>query len=686
MRLFAILLLLSAACRGQSCAPSPPVQPADSINGALGDSDCRLSDGSLFTTYSLTLPVQGRLQLNVASGDFAATAVLRDSAGRRIEGAQSIDKTIERGEYTVVVNAQNSGQLGKFTLNTSFTPEPNTLCRSVTRIGFNESRPGRLADSSCRLPDNTPYDGYLLNTFGSGTLDITLESTDFTGLVILRGDDGKALASDPASISESVLENSAYTIVVAGGALDSRGAYKLTVKFTPADDEICRPQKTLLTSEDLAGSVTADSCQFGQNQRFQYYELTVTDPGEGDFRVVPGAELPTTVDLLDASGRLVAEDSQAGGANRPALRTQLAPGSYYVLVSAAQPVDYTLQFRFSPGLPASCPSLQLQKGTQTGSFDGASTCHSASAMQDTYRLTLDTPNNVDVVITSGGFLVLADAKDNVLTQNSGEIIADLKPGTYSLIAQSAAPGSYAINTQLTGRNLVCPSPSRVSLTPGSFGGFSAFLGQSNCRGADGQYLDIYEFTTPSAGMVGLFMTSQQLDSYLYLTDTQGNVLRRDDDSFGYPDAMILQFLPAGTYRINATASGGQQSGQYSIYVGFSSGDRSPGCLPVSDLGPGTLQRTIGVGACQYIDDSFADFFRRPVAASTSLDITMSLSGTNGADAALDLLDAKGNLVDSVDNSATGGAAHLTTPVDPGTYFVVARSFQGLSSTYTLVSK
>src|SRR5205085_5864564 len=195
-----------------------------------------------------------------------------------------------------------------------------------------------------------------------------------------------------------------------------------------------------------------------------------------------------------------------------------------------------------------------------------------------------------------GSLVLSDAKDNVLTQSTGSILADLKAGDYTLNAQSTAPGAYAVNTQLTGRNLTCPAPVRLPVSAGGFNGGNAALGSGTCRGADGQPLDMYEFTTSSAGMVGVFMTSQQLDSYLYLTDTQGAVLRRDDDSFGYPDAMILQWLPAGTYRINATASGGQQTGQYTIYLGFASGDRPPGCLPVGDLNPGSFQKTFAVSS------------------------------------------------------------------------------------------
>jgi len=67
-------------------------------------------------------------------------------------------------------------------------------------------------------------------------------------------------------------------------------------------------------------------------------------------------------------------------------------------------------------------------------------------------------------------------------------------------------------------------------------------------------------------MTGIFMTSTEVDSYLTLTDAQGTILRRDDNSYGAPDAMILQWLPAGTYRINASASSGSQRGRYRVDV------------------------------------------------------------------------------------------------------------------------
>jgi len=667
------------------CAPALPVRPNSSISGSLGGANCRLSDGTAFVEYPLTLATFGHLQLNAASDDFPATVILRDSVGRKLESGASIDRTIERGDYTVVVNTQSPEQSGKFTLNSTFQPEPNTLCRDSSAVGLNQSIAGRLVDASCLLPDNTPYDEYQVSTLGAGKLEIALVSTDFSGQLILRDAAGRLIVSDGASISLGATANTSYHIVAAGASPDARGDYKLSLKFTPGDGETCRPKKTLLTSEDVTGTVAGDSCAYNVDQGtlyYNYYDLTVTDAGVAELSVTPGSEISTRLDILDSAGRLVAGDIQSGGLNRPALRLELPPGTYSVLVTAGQQVDYTLHFALNPGSPATCTTFSLRSGVQSGSFDATSSCRTSSALQDVYRFTLATPNTIDVQIASNvlsGYLILADSKDNILVQNSGEVLADLKAGTYTLRAQSAAPGAYAINTLLKGQNLTCPGPVKI---PSNTSG-TAFLGGNNCRGADGQYIDTYEFTNSFSGQVGVFMQSQSFDSYLELTDTAGTVLRRDDNSFGNGDAVILQFLPAGTYRINASASGGLQSGQYALYLFSNSGNRAPGCLPVADLTPGTLQRKLDITACQYYDGRFADVFRLSVPSATSLDVTMTFAQL--LDAGLELLDQKGNLVDVVDNSASGSSAHLTTQVAAGTYYVVAKSY-AITSSYTLTVK
>ena len=689
VRLLAVLIVLSATCFGQTCAPLSLLRPVDAVTGSLGDANCRLSDGSVYAEYSLTLPTFGQLQLDAASDGFAVSLLLRDSLGRKVEEGSAIRKTIERGEYTVVVSGQGPGQGGKFTLSSAFQPEPNTICRSITKIGPNQLVDGHLLDSSCRLPNNTPYDGYQVNFLGSGTLEVTLDATAFAGQVTLRGDDGRWLASDPKTFSLTVLGDSTYTVIAAGGDSAARGDYRLTLKFTPADDETCRPLKTLLTSEDVSGRIVDDSCSFGAQIRFNYYTLDVKDAGLVELRLVPGSNIATTLELIDSAGRTVAQDVQSGGVYKPIIRQQLSPGVYSVLVDATSRVDYTLQYRFSPGLPTTCPSLELRSGTQNGSFDGASSCRAVIGMQDVYRFSTNSAGRVDVLVGSNSFdasLTLRDGKDNVIVLGADQVVADLPAGTYSLAVASFAPGTYALDYIFTAQTPgACPAPVKVPLNVVRF---RNFLSAGNCRGADGQPVDYYEITTPSEGFLSIFMTSAAVDSYLTLADSQGTILRRDDDSLfvGYADAMIAGWFPAGTYLIASSASGGLQGGQYQVDLRFTEGGRPPGCLPLGDLPSGTTQSSLTFTSCQYVDDTFANIYRLPLSAETKLDITLTSAAF---DSYLLLLDEKGNMIDADDNSGGGFSARLASTIEAGTYYVVLKSFAGNGyavGNYTLAVK
>jgi len=332
LRVLASVVLLSAIGLSQTCVPVATLRPVDSVTGSLGDGDCRLSDGSAFAVYILTLPTFGQLQLNATSNDFPVSLILRDASGRMLAGGSGVQQTVERGEYMLIVNAQSPGQLGDFSLTSMFTPEPNTLCREITRIGPTQSVSGHLVDTSCRLLNNAAYDGYLVSILGSGTLNVTLTSPNFSGLVIVRADDGTALASDPLSISIPVDGDTDYTILAAGADPSARGDYQLALTFMPAADETCRSQGTLTGSQDIRGTIGDTSCRFGTNLLYQYYKMTLAGPGLADLRVQPSGNVITLLAILDQNGRLVSQDLESGGLEKPILRQQLQPGDYTVLV------------------------------------------------------------------------------------------------------------------------------------------------------------------------------------------------------------------------------------------------------------------------------------------------------------------------------------------------------------------
>ena len=679
LRVLASLLFLSAIAWPQVCVPIASIRPVDSITGSLDGSDCRLSDGSVFDLYVLTLPTFGQLQLNASSTDFSVNAILRDSDGRMVANGTSIAQTLERGEYTLLINAQSPGQFGGYSVTSAFTPEPNTLCRGLTRIGPTSTVSGHLVSTSCQQLNNLPFDSYLVSMLGSGMLTVALSSPNFSGTVTVRDSNGQVVGSDPLSASAQVNGDSDYTIVVAGSDPGAQGDYQISATFTPAGAETCRSQGPLASPQTVKGTIGDGSCAFGTSLLYSYYDLPVSSDGLADLRVVPSTDTDMLVAIIDQNGRLVSQDLESGGLERPILRQQLPAGQYQALViSQTQGGQFALQYTFYPGPPATCPALNLTPGApQSGTLAGASSCRNQDSMQDTYTFTTSSAGAVDITLSSNDFdgsLLLMDGKNNNLTQSdaSGDqnahVVANLPAGSYSVAILSGDPGNYTVSYGFTPHNpAACSTPRNLSLNSG----FIADLGSGTCAGQDGQPVDWYQFTTASDGTVALFMTSTNVDAYLTLTDGQGNVLRRDDNSYGGTDSMIVQWLPAGTYTFGASASGGSQTGQYQVNILNADGPRPPGCLPLSNLRTGTIQGSLYITSCQYSDDTFADVYTVQVLNAGNLNIEMD---SDSLDSYLALMDSNGNVVDFDDDSAGGNNALLTTAVYVGTYYLVAKSY------------
>ncbi|MGH9660139.1 MAG: hypothetical protein ACRD96_16440, partial [Bryobacteraceae bacterium] len=199
MRLFALSLAASLAW-GSNCVPAGYLGPNASVDGALSEIHCRLADGAFFSEHILHLPTHGRLSLDASSDDFAVTLLVRDSFGRLIDEGAAIRRAVERGEYSVLATSTKPATSGRFRIRSAFTPEPNTLCRTVTPLGPNRSTTGRLDEKSCQLPGGAPHDAYLVTIFGPGTLDIALEAPDLPVEAFLRNAEGRSLGSGSVAV------------------------------------------------------------------------------------------------------------------------------------------------------------------------------------------------------------------------------------------------------------------------------------------------------------------------------------------------------------------------------------------------------------------------------------------------------------------------------------------------------
>lgn len=681
----AVLWLLAAApALAQMCPPSRML-PAGAVSGTLDQSSCQLSDATAYAAYRLDLPVRGRLSLALSTAsDFIL--ILRDSTGAQIATGLAVQRPVEAGSYTVLVDARVPGQAGQYQIKAAFIAEPGMLCSAFPSLGLSQTAAGTLGASGCTAPGGSPYEAYWLTTYGAGTLTVTAASSDFTPVVTIRDASGSPIASGQNSASAQVDDGSQYQIVV--GTADTTGSYQLTTAFQPAAYETCLPAGNLTASGSTSASINANSCfaalpGSGDLFFYDYYTLTVGAAGVADI-AVSSSDFTPSLYLYDAGGNLLTSDTGGGASTSSVtaseIRVQLAPGNYTVqLVSSlASGGNYKLAYQFNPGAPQPCGTAALNPTGSTAGNLSAASCRTALGLADLYSVVLPAAGTLQITInannTLSSALAIRDAKDNLIVFNQDfegvgmtQLSANLPAGSYTVLAAAASgAGGYQLASHFSaGSAPPCAGPQSLALN----GGYVQNLGWSGCIGADGQPVDYFTFTLPADSTVAAFMISSDLDGALTLTDSSGNPLRTDTDSYGYNDPMIVQWLPAGTYQLAARAGTASSGGLYQVDLRTAAGPRPPFCSPVGSLAAGgSASGAIGFASCQYYG-TFADLYQVQLASDATIDLRLN---STDFDAYLILLDAEGNLAAQDDDSGGGTNSRIQTMLPAGTYYIVAK--------------
>jgi hypothetical protein len=146
IKLLAAFLLSLSVLSGQNCVPGSML-PAGQTNGALSASSCVLADGSAYDIYRLVLPVRGQIQLSLTTPPAGVGLILRNISGTALAQGATVQRSIEAGVYTVLVNAQPGSALGAYALQSSFTPETGMLCAGFPAVGLNQTVSGVLGAS-----------------------------------------------------------------------------------------------------------------------------------------------------------------------------------------------------------------------------------------------------------------------------------------------------------------------------------------------------------------------------------------------------------------------------------------------------------------------------------------------------------------------------------------------------------
>jgi hypothetical protein len=301
---------------------------------------------------------------------------------------------------------------------------------------------------------------------------------------------------------------------------------------------------------------------------------------------------------------------------------------------------------------------------------------------------------VDLDIGSGAFdtiLAIRDSKDNLIVRDDevdglgvAHITADLPAGVYTVAGAAASgAGNYQLAAKFTAHDIPdCTFAQSLDLN----GGFIQRLGPRSCIGANGQPVDYYTFTLAEDALVLAVMTSSEVDGYLTLYDARGNLVRNDDNTYGSGDPLIVQYLPAGTYKLAARDASATVGGLYQVDLRTVTGPRPPFCTPKSTVTAGaTVTGVITYTGCQYTDNSFADLYQMNLTADAAIDLRLNSSEF---DAYLVLLDSKGAVVDEDNDSGGNTNSRIARNLPAGTYFMVVKPFGDYTShgAYTLITK
>ena len=688
--IFALAILTLGHLRAQDCPAVARLQPGGTLSGTLGGNNCVLSDGTSYFPYRLDLPVRGSLQLSLG-GPADVRIILRDESGTRLDSGVGIRRSLEAGSYRLLVNSKAPGSFGSYTVTAAFAAEPSMLCSHFPAIGRRQTISNTLGSYGCTAPDGTAMDGWSLTTFGSGTLTVTVASQDFSPTVVVRGSDGRALATSAGKILATPVQgDSQYTIVVYS-ADQGGGTYQLTTAFQNLADDSCRATRTFTDSDSDNGSIGADSCYLtipgsGDQQYYNYYNFTMAAAGTAAFSVTSGDFAPTLY-LLDESGNSLAVDSLGGGYDTSGnahsfLRTFLPPGNYVLQVfsDVASGGPYQLQYTYQTDPPRSCTVNSAAPGDSRTSALSTASCRTAFGLSDLYRFTLDTAGTWQLDLSSDtfpGILAIRDTEDNLLVRSdeidgvtAAHIIADLPAGNYTVSASAqSSSGAYRLDSKFNAHAVpACGFSQAIDLN----GGYIQRLNSSGCKGANGQPVDYYNFTLAVDSLVLAVVTSSEVDGYLSLMDSTGSVLRTDDNSYGGIDPLIVQYLPAGSYKLAVRDASAATGGLYEVDLRTVASPRPAFCSAKSSLSLGAaIGGNITYTGCQYDEQTFADIYQLVLSADTTVDLRLS---SPDFDAYLILLDAKGNVVADDDDGGGNTNSRVVVPLPTGTYYVIAKPF------------
>ena len=208
----------------------------------------------------------------------------------------------------------------------------------------------------------------------------------------------------------------------------------------------------------------------------------------------------------------------------------------------------------------------------------------------------------------------------------------------------------------------------------------------------GSYARYYSFTLTESKVVTIALTSDDVDTYMYLKNgvgRDGNVVTEDDDGGYGVNSQIVSILQPGDYTIEATTYGSGDSGSFTLGINTAAFN---GCI--ENLGTLSGTRTVSrtstwAQGCESSNrsGSYTRHYSFTLTQETIVTVDLTSPSSSVADPYLYLMrgaGVDGAIIDRDDDGGTGRNSRIARVLQSGEYTIEATTFDsGDSGGFTL---
>ena len=582
--------------------------------GAVLDGAIQLAGDADLLAVDTTL--DGRLiaRLDPRGSIFATRLEILDQSGRVLttgtldaQFRQQANLVVTPGQRYFVRVTGDDGATGRYQLQVRqiADDQPDLPSLAKTDLQLAQSTTGAVqfdGDSDVfRFTADQSGDFIFQAKAGSGKLDPRISIIDANGNELGFNDNG---GQGTAALLGLTLESGQTVYVKVGGKPGGgSGNYELLVtsdRIADGDDYAdtlrlaLKEQSSLLSLADGSGSVEGS---INRTDDIDLFRLVVPSNGRFEILVKASGGLNPRLDLLDATGRLVAGDD-AGGQGVDAFISRVLTGGDQIFLKIQGLSDtiggYSLEFRPFQTTGQTIPddvgdSVEQAKALNLNAdgiavFDGnievgGDVDYFTVAVAESGSLLIDLgtsgTGNLDTILYAKASATSQwEVNDNVRGSTASRVVLDVKAGDIVQVKATGfgtTTGKYALKLEMLPpvpddftNNLADPEPLESNLT-GNQSGEIESVGDR----------DLFVYTPSEDGFLTVALervVGSGLNPQLRLLDTQGNILVQDNDSGVGVNSLAQVRVRAGVPVLIQAGSALANTGKYQLAWSLSTDD------------------------------------------------------------------------------------------------------------------